>query len=251
MWGVIAALGCLLVVFYFVLRQEGRASLNITTGRRASTSESNLQMTSVDESELVNPVLIIDTETTGLIIDNSIRVTTKNLEQYSDNFPRIVQVAYILLDSNGNNYSYSTYVKQNQPIPARAINVHGITNEMCEKEGETLSDVLNELSDKVSQCDTIVGYNVNFDFKVLQAEFLRSKMGFPFHQFNKVDAMRSAQKILDLKLSHKISLANASKQILGDLNVYESSIDLDKRHDALSDATTTAIIYLLEKSLDY
>ena len=92
---------------------------------------------------------------------------------------------------------------------------------------------------------------MNFDFKVLQAEFLRSKIGFPFHQFNKVDAMRSAQKILDLKFSHKISLANASKQILGDLNVYESSIDLDKRHDALSDATTTAIIYLLEKSLDY
>jgi DNA polymerase III epsilon subunit-like protein len=94
-------------------------------------------------------------------------------------------------------------------------------------------------------CDTIIAYNVRFDYKVIQAEYLRLKIGFPFRQHNRVDAMRSAQKILGLKVSHKISLANAAKQILGNVKVFESSIDMNARHDAMSDVVATALIYLI------
>jgi len=217
---------------------------------KKSKQQSNIELRDVEESQLVNPVLVIDTETTGLIIDNSLRVTKKNLEENPDNFPRVVQLAYMLLDPDGKNCSYSTYVKQNEPIPEQAVSIHGITAEYCNQHGVLLVDALTELAQKATMCDTIIGYNVRFDYKVLQAEYLKEKIGFPFRNHNKIDAMRTAQKILKKKAHEKISLNNAHREILGDANVYESSIDLTNRHDAMSDVVSTALIHMVGKELN-
>ena len=60
-----------------------------------------------------NPfALIIDTQTTGSIDDNSIMVTKKNVSENSNNFPRIVQISYMLIDIKGNYEGESFYIKQ-------------------------------------------------------------------------------------------------------------------------------------------
>ncbi len=113
--------------------------------------------------------LIFDTETTGLPRDYKAPLTD------SDNWPRMVQVAWQLHDFNGNLIkSNSIIIKpEGYTIPFNAVQIHGITNERAIEEGQDLQTVLNEFVEVVNQTQYLCGHNIEFDINIIGAELLR------------------------------------------------------------------------------
>jgi DNA polymerase III epsilon subunit-like protein len=187
--------------------------------------------------------MILDTETTGLIRDNSIRVTKNNVQEFSDNFPRLVQLSFILIDKKGNYDGKSFYIKQKETIPEEAFRIHGITNELCEKEGVELEKALSELSIAVSKVDNIVGHNIAFDYKVLHSEFTKAGIPYSLKKKNKIDTMKLTGKHLGHKYGYKISLYNAADKLFGNKREWQSIKPQLKQHNAESDVIVTALIF--------
>lgn len=112
--------------------------------------------------------LFIDTETTGLpkIRDASYKDTS--------NWPRLVQIAWILSDEEFNILSEKSYIiKPSFSIPPSASAIHRITTEIALEQGKPLEYVLNILQDEISSCTNIVAHNLQYDLNVIACEFYR------------------------------------------------------------------------------
>ncbi len=116
--------------------------------------------------------LFFDTETTGLPRNWKAPVTDLN------NWPRLVQIAWLLYDNDGNLHGNKDFIiKPNGfKIPKNVTALHGITHERAVSEGSELSFVLNEFAELVEQADFLAAHNMSFDEKIVGAEFLRMKM---------------------------------------------------------------------------
>lgn len=117
-------------------------------------------------------VMIFDTETTGLPVDFKAPPTDL------DNWPRIIQIAYMVFDSSKTIKKpflrVSTLVKpEGFEIPPDAQEIHGITTEIAEREGEPLEDVLNQFLTDYEGVNVLVAHNIDFDYPVLAAEMIR------------------------------------------------------------------------------
>jgi DNA polymerase-3 subunit alpha len=114
--------------------------------------------------------LIFDTETTGLPLrDNA---PLEDLE----NWPRLVQLAWQLHDRYGNFIEAKNYIIKPDKftIPYSAEKVHGISTDKALSEGVELSHVLDIFTEDLLNSRLIAGHNIEFDIKILSAEFLRS-----------------------------------------------------------------------------
>ena len=115
--------------------------------------------------------LFFDVETTGL---------PKNYKaHYSqiDNWPRIVQLSWLLAGPNGDVLKESdNIIKVDFPIPAESSRIHSITNEVTEQRGVTISEVLKDLLADFEKADCIICHNISFDLAVLQSELLRANL---------------------------------------------------------------------------
>ncbi|WP_282074073.1 3'-5' exonuclease [Polaribacter atrinae] len=202
----------------------------------------------VKDKKSFKPIaLIIDTETTGLISDNSIRATKQNVIEFSENFPRIVQVCFMLIDKDGNYDGETFYIKQSENIPKQAIKIHGITDDKCKEEGVELEKALSKLTIASSKVDDIVGHNIAFDYKVLHAEFLKAGIPFSLKKKNKIDTMKLTGKHLGHKYGFKISLYNSAEKLFGNKKEWQALKPNLKKHNAESDVIVTALIYNMLK----
>lgn len=116
--------------------------------------------------------LFFDTETTGLPLNYNAPIT--NL----DNWPRLVQLSWILTDSEGKELRIKDFIikPDGYTIPDESTKVHGISTEIAQREGSSLSTVLSEFISDLESADSIVGHNIDFDKKVIGAEFIRAGM---------------------------------------------------------------------------
>src|ERR1700757_1335687 len=116
--------------------------------------------------------LIFDTETTGLPRNYNAPLSD------SDNWPRVVQIAWQLHDVKGNLISANSIIfKPNGfTIPFNAAQVHGITTERALAEGHDLQAVMNEFVEAVKQTKYLCGHNIEFDLSIVGAEFIRLGM---------------------------------------------------------------------------
>ncbi len=116
--------------------------------------------------------LFFDTETTGVPRNWKAPVTDLN------NWPRLVQLAYLLYDDNGNKISQGDHIVRPDGfiIPSDASRIHGISTEKAQKEGFAIQSVLQEFQSVINQADFLVAHNMSFDEKIVGAEFLRNKM---------------------------------------------------------------------------
>ena len=83
--------------------------------------------------------LIFDTETTGLPRSWSAPITD------TDNWPRCIQIAWQLHDEMGNLIEHQDYLVKPDGfnIPYDAERIHGISTELAEQQGITLSKTLD------------------------------------------------------------------------------------------------------------
>ena len=116
--------------------------------------------------------LFFDTETTGLPRNWKAPVTDLN------NWPRLVQLAYLFYDRDGNKISGGDFIIKPDGfiIPADVSRIHGITHERAVNEGHPLNTVLQHFNTMIEQADWLVAHNMSFDEKIVGSEFLRNGM---------------------------------------------------------------------------
>jgi len=131
--------------------------------------------------------LFFDTETTGVPRDWKAPVTKLS------NWPRMVQIAWILSDDEGNQIESDDFIikPEGYTIPADVVRVHGITTERALREGDSLMEVLQTFHSLVNQADFLIAHNMNFDEKIIGAEFLRLGMQNPIPDKMRICTMES------------------------------------------------------------
>jgi len=116
--------------------------------------------------------LIFDTETTGLPKRWDAPITD------TDNWPRCIQIAWQLHDAMGHCIAHKDFLikPEDFDIPYDAEKVHGISTDLAENQGVLLRDMLNEFNEALGKTQFIIGHNVEFDIKVVGAEFIRQNI---------------------------------------------------------------------------
>lgn len=116
-------------------------------------------------------VLIFDTETTGLPQSKIISQDTLN------KWPHIVQFSFIVFDASLNTIvetkDYIIKMQDGLLIPSDSTAIHGITNEISEKDGVSIEVVLKEFFATLKKVDLLVGHNIRFDINMIYIELLR------------------------------------------------------------------------------
>ena len=175
--------------------------------------------------------LFFDTETTGLTLNWKAPVTDL------DNWPRLVQLAFLLHDEQGNLLAAGDAIIKPEgfTIPAEAAKVHGITTERAEKEGFPLARVLQRFDAYIQRAEILVAHNIAFDEKIIGAELLRC--GLP-------NTLPAKQKICTMERSTNYC-AVAGRYVykwptLSELHQKLFNADFDEAHNAAADIQATA-----------
>jgi DNA polymerase III epsilon subunit-like protein len=119
--------------------------------------------------------LFFDTETTGL---------PKNYQAPLDDFlnwPRIVQIAWMLFDEEGNLWGSNCHIIKPDGfvISEEVAKIHRVTQERALKEGIDISEALKKFSVDVKSSALLVAHNIDFDEKIVGSELLR--LNLPNH----------------------------------------------------------------------
>lgn len=135
--------------------------------------------------------LFFDTETTGLPKNYKAPVSD------TENWPRLVQLAFICCEEDGVEISRHNYiVKQDGfEIPKGASSVHGITTQIAMADGHPLEEVLFKFWEKLQESKVLVAHNMSYDEKLLVLNFLEMKYKVIFLKLIKF-AQRKAQQII-------------------------------------------------------
>ena len=175
--------------------------------------------------------LFFDTETTGLPRNWNALVTDLN------NWPRLVQLAYLFYDSNGNKISGGDHIIKPDGfvIPAESSKIHGITTERARQEGEDLLKVLEVFQSLINQADYLVAHNVSFDEKIIGAEFLRNKMTNSVAAKIKICTMQSTTNFCALNGPYGFKWPK-----LSELHNKLFGTDFVEAHNAAADIKATA-----------
>ncbi len=168
--------------------------------------------------------LFFDTETTGL--PRNYHAPISDL----DNWPRLVQIAWLLASDEGDIISQKEYIIKPKDfiIPEEASNIHGIDNAKAQKDGSELEDVLNIFNQDLKIKDlSLVAHNISFDQAIVGSEFLRISQETNFFDLNPICTMKSSIDFCNLpnKRFPKLSFLH--------FKLFEQ--DFDNAHNALAD----------------
>ncbi len=121
-------------------------------------------------------LFFFDTETTGLPRNWKAPITDL------DNWPRMIQLAWMLCDEAGNECAQATRIIRPDGfyIPPEASEIHGITTERAMEEGIPLADAIDEALPQIEKATSLIAHNISFDEKIFGAECLRLKRPLPY-----------------------------------------------------------------------
>jgi DNA polymerase III epsilon subunit-like protein len=182
-----------------------------------------------------------DTETTGLPLNWNAPVSDLN------NWPRMIQVGYIIYDLEGNHIETKEYIirPENFEIPEESSNIHGITTDKALAEGIELSIVLNELHQKITSSTIVVAHNISFDEKILGAEFLRKNLNNVLDLKRKICTMKSSVNYCAIPNQY----GKYKWPKLEELHKKLFNKNFDNAHNALADIQATADCFWKLKAL--
>ena len=142
--------------------------------------------------------LFLDTETTGLPRSWNAPITD------IDNWPRLVQVAWLLCDEAG-AYRDATSViisPKGFTIPGEATLIHGITHERALREGVDLTTTMKRLAEAIDRTELLVAHNMSFDEMIVGAEFFRTKVPHRLPAVPKFCTMKSSTDFCAIPSRH-------------------------------------------------
>lgn len=154
--------------------------------------------------------VVIDIETTGL------------------NDDEIIEIGAVRVINAEVKETFTTLVKCQKPLPSVITKLTGITTEELNKNGVDIKQAMEEFRGFCGKA-ILVGYNINFDMKFLQAACKNNEL--PLINNKQIDTMVLARKKLNIKSYTLIAVA----ENLG--------IEGVPTHRALADCLLTQRIY--------
>ncbi len=138
--------------------------------------------------------LFFDTETTGLPKDWRAPITD------TANWPRLVQLAWLAYDAAGNKVAGDNHIVKPAgfEIPKQASDIHGITNDKAIAFGKDLQVVLKIFHSRLTESEILVGHNIDFDVKIVGAEFIRMNIPPVTPPRRKICTMQSSTRFCNL-----------------------------------------------------
>ncbi|MCK5211315.1 3'-5' exonuclease [Candidatus Parcubacteria bacterium] len=181
--------------------------------------------------------LFFDTETTGLP-----RNWQAPLEDL-DNWPRLVQLAWLLTDENGKEVECSNRIIKPEGfiIPEGAAAVHGISTARAHEEGILLNTALKEFTNAVDEAKILVAHNMSFDEKIMGAELLRKKHEHKLFDKPKICTMHSSTDFCQIQSALRVDNGYGYKwPKLIELHQKLFDEEFEGAHDALADVKACA-----------
>ena len=175
--------------------------------------------------------LFFDTETSGL---------PKNYKapaSDTDNWPRLVQLAYIVYDSEGKELIAQDLIVKPVDfiIPKEASDIHGIPHEKALEVGLDLTDVLDTFGKDSEKCEFLVAHNMNYDKNILGAELIRNEKNFGVSKKKLICTMESTTDFCKIPNQYGYKWPK-----LEELHKILFGYDFANAHDALIDIRVTA-----------
>jgi DNA polymerase-3 subunit epsilon len=179
-------------------------------------------------------LLFFDTETTGLPRDWKAPVTQTN------NWPRMVQIAWLQYDDQKNLISEANYIIRPDgfTIPSDAADIHGITTEIAIEKGSELSSVLSEFSAVVGGAKMLVAHNMDFDEKIVGAEYVRMGLKSGIFETPRFCTMKTTTDLCRIPGNYGYKWPK-----LEELHRFLFGSDFENAHDALVDVKVCAKCY--------
>lgn len=151
-------------------------------------------------------VMFLDIETTGLPPKGA------DWRTDFDKFPYIVSIAYKMprLSIIGERFTpeaiFYRYFILNQKgceLPKESIEVHGITQEQCDKSEHTLKSISRDLLENAIASTKIIGHNPYFDTSIIKANILREFGPNSLEHLNAMEAFDKSKRIDMIRIAQK------------------------------------------------
>lgn len=175
--------------------------------------------------------LFFDTETSGLPKNYNAPISDL------DNWPRIVQIAWLEQDKYGNDISTGNYyvTPEGFDISPDSEKIHRISKEKATDLGYPIANVLEVFNAVIKKSKYIIAHNLDFDYKVLSSEFARIYMNTDIEEKTKICTMRETIEFCNLPGSHGLKFPK-----LAELYYKLFAKNFDNAHDAQADIEATA-----------
>jgi len=187
-------------------------------------------------------ILFFDTETTGLPKNWKAPVTDL------DNWPRLVQLAFLVYDFDGNLiHSCNEIIKPiGFTIPMDASKVHGITTDIAIQRGSKIEEVFELFSIHLKRAKVIVAHNMAYDEKIIGSELIRLGLDNILDSKEKICTMESTVDLCKIDGPYGYKWPK-----LEELHRFLFKYDFDGAHDALADIQATAKCFWELTQKDY
>ena len=179
---------------------------------------------------VIDRYLFFDTETTGL--PQNYNAPSSDIK----NWPRLIQLSWIITDQFQNILAkHNHIIKPNGfVIPNESISVHGISTEYAKINGENLDEVLDLFESDIKSAKYIIGHNIDFDKKIIEAEFYRENKVLSWKGTISLCTMKSAIDFCKLRNFYGYrypKLQELYNKLFG--------ADFENAHNAFSDISAT------------
>jgi DNA polymerase III subunit epsilon len=184
--------------------------------------------------------MFFDTETTGMPRNYKAPLSDLN------NWPRLVQIAWLLVEDSAKEIENAEYIIKPDgfTIPKDAAKIHGITTEMARQDGIELETVLNAIEPIVKGAKLLVAHNMQYDEKILGAEFLRAGYTNPLETKKRKCTMQAATNYCRLPGPYGFKWPT-----LQELHLKLFRKSFEGAHTALADVRACAACYFELKRL--
>lgn len=158
----------------------------------------------------------------------AIDIETTGLKSGEDSIIEIGAVKYI----KGQPVSdYHSLVKSDSHVPEVVETLTGISDEMLNREGRELKDILNGFIEFIGN-DILIGHYISFDIRFIQKACQR--LDISFGDYNVIDTIKLAKAFLKVPIqSYKL------EELVKVLDISDGQV-----HRALPDASLAANLYL-------
>ncbi len=176
-------------------------------------------------------IQIFDTETTGL--PRNWKAPMSDV----DNWPRVIQLAYLVFDDNGNEVTeYNELIKPDGwTVPTEKFWIeNGFSQEESMAKGLPIRAALDKFLTDYNSCRVLVAHNINYDHNVLGAELIRAGMKAD-HKNRQICTMTESTDLCKIPGPYGFKwprLEELHKYLFGEI--------FDNAHDALADVRATA-----------
>ncbi len=179
--------------------------------------------------------LVFDTETTGLPKNWKAPITD------TDNWPRMVQLAWQCHDIEGNFLFAKNHVitPDGYTIPEDVVSVHGITTELAHEKGIPLKEALADFMEDVKNSKFIIGHNIKFDINIVGCELVRCEMEESLSSHPSICTMNESKEFCDLRRNGQLK-----NPTLTELHIKLFTVPFEEAHNAAADVESTTRCFL-------